>query len=98
MLTEWIPLIDAIGTIAFLFGFRFAWKIIPHAGDSRAYWIIFSFAMLNGFAWALTNMMESLGLSPMAFEPMQPVLAGALFINLSLAGILSYISITRPFD
>ncbi|MEK6971066.1 MAG: hypothetical protein AABW68_05285 [archaeon] len=98
MMNELIPLMDTIGAVAFLFAFRFAWKSIPHAGESRAYWIILSFGMLQAFAWSLATMLESLGFNPVAFAAMKPILATALLVNLSLAAILSFVSLTRPFD
>lgn len=98
MMYDLIPLMDAIGAVAFLFAFRFAWKTIPHAGESRAYWIILSFGMLQAFAYSLSTLLESLGHNAPAFGEFKPILAAALIVNLSLAAILSYVSLTRPFD
>ncbi len=98
MLYNLIPLMDAIGAVSFLFAFRFAWKSIPHAGESRAYWILLSFGMLQAFAYCLSSMLETLGYNTAAFSAFKPILAAALIVNLSLAAILSYVSVTRPFD
>lgn len=98
MMYDLIPIMDAIGAVAFLFAFRFAWKSIPHAGESRAYWIILSFGMLQAFAYCLSTMLETLQYNAQAFSEFKPILAAALIVNLSLAAILSYVSVTRPFD
>lgn len=93
-----IPWLDAVAALAYIGAFQYAWRTIPSAGESRAYWIIFSFAMLLGFAHALSNSLEWMGLAPSAFDEMQPVLMAIVVVDLSLAAILSYVSLTRPFD
>ena len=98
MLDVFIPAIDAVGTMAFLAAFQYAWKTIPCAGESRSYWVIFAFAMLLGFAFAISTTLAELGLGTAVFTEWKPILLVIVTIDLSLAAILSYISLARPFD
>ncbi len=98
MIDVLIPAVDLVGTLAFLAAFQYSWKTIPGAGESRAYWIIFSFGMLLAFAFSLSTTLGELGLSTAVFEEMEPILLVMVTVNLSLAAILSYVSLTRPFD
>ena len=91
-------LLDAAAMAFFLGGFFYAWKTIPGASESRAYWIILSFAMLLGFAYSLSSALEWLNFSPAIFDEMQPLLMTVVVVDLSLAAILSYVSLTRAFD
>lgn len=93
-----IALIDAIAMVAFLLAFQYSWRLIPTAGESRGYWIIFSFAMLLAFAYSISSTFEWMGLSAAIFDEFEPPLMAIVTTNLSLAAILSYMSLTRPFD
>ena len=93
-----IALIDALGMMGFLLAFRYAWMTVPRAGESRSYWIIFSFGMLLAFGWALSTTLEWMGLASMAFDEIEIPLLAAVAVNLSLAAILSWVSLARPFD
>jgi hypothetical protein len=97
-MNEITTLFDIIGLVCFFAAFRYTWKIIPQSGESLAYWIIFSFAMLMGFAWSLAVTLEGMGLVPAFFHEAALVLFAVAASDLIINSILTFVFLTRPFD
>ncbi|MEK6902629.1 MAG: hypothetical protein AABX02_03525 [archaeon] len=97
-MNEILSLMNVVGALCFIVAFRYAWKIIPRSGESLGYWIIFSFAMVMGFAWSLAVSLEGFGMVPSFFHAAATPLLAVAAADLIICSILSFVALTRPFD
>lgn len=93
-----LPLLDAIGVIAFFMAFYYSHSSYRQTRRTAGYWLMFSIGMILGFFWAITVAFETLGIYPGIMDQFQNPLLASGAVILSVHARLTYDGLIKPTD